>query len=150
MTIGFRRRPLRGLRLALSIAGGLMCSVCPAIADTVELVAARDNTLYESATGALSNGAGTSIFVGATASGAVRRGLVWFDVAAEIPAGSTINAVTLQMRVTQTVAGAETVALHRVTQDWGEGASNADAAGGGGGGGGAGAPAASGDATWLH
>ena len=132
------------------------CVFCIAVvasaarADVIELTPIKDNTLYENATGALSNGAGTGIFVGNTASGETRRGLVAFDVAAAIPAGSTVEAVTLRVQVTLTIAGGESVALHRALLTWGEGTSDAEAAGGGGGGGGAGAPAAPNDATWIH
>ncbi|MBN8645849.1 MAG: hypothetical protein J0L61_11495, partial [Planctomycetes bacterium] len=60
----------------------------------------------------------------------------------------TITAVTLTLSVTQ-AAGADTdYTLHRLNQEWGEGASDTgpkDTTAGGGG-----APAATGDATWLH
>ena len=79
------------------------------------------------------------------------RALVAFDLSS-IPAGATIESVTLQMRqstprpdVTQ-----REVSLHRVLKDWGEGASDADGGSGAGSGGADGAPAAEGDATWLH
>ena len=65
---------------------------------TVTLTSDRDNTLYESATGGLSNGAGSRCFVGLTAQGPesdARRALVRFDLAAQIPPCSTITAVTL-------------------------------------------------------
>jgi hypothetical protein len=54
----------------------------PAASEVVTLTAVRDNTLIESATGSLSNGAGTLLFTGRTAqsSGAVRRGILAFDV----------------------------------------------------------------------
>ena len=115
----------------------------PAAADQLVLNPVRDNTLYEDAGGTLSNGAGDSFFagrVGTGGGGAIRRGLVQFDLSA-IPAGSTITAVTLGVFCSQTNSGNETIALHRALAAWGEGASN---------GGGSGAPAQTGDATWIH
>lgn len=111
---------------------------------TVELTPARDNTLFESSTGTLSNGVGTGLFAGKTSSGLIRRALLAFDLSS-IPPGSIIESATLSMTVSQTVAGDQTVMLHRVTADWGEGTSNSNARGGG-----QGAGATAGDATWLH
>jgi len=125
-----------GFFVVLGLAG-------PAAADIVSLQASKDNSLY-SESGSLSNGAGNYFFAGRTNSGNTRRGLIAFDVAAAIPAGSTITQVTLTLYMSQSQAGLETVALHRVLTDWGEGTS---AAGGQEGGGGS---AADGDATWLY
>jgi len=118
----------------------------PSLAATTTTGAGRDNTLYQSATGSLSNGIGTGFFAGRTAqaTNSIRRGLVWFDVAAALPAGATISAVQLKLTMSQTSSGAMSVAVHRVSADWGEGASDAGPAGG------SGAPAQAGDATWLH
>jgi spore coat protein A len=114
-------------------------------ATVVTLPAARDNTLYENATGAVSNGGGESMFTGRTRDGFMRRAVVAFDVAAAIPAGSTINSVTLQLTVTRVATNTlRATTLHRLTADWGEGASNAGQNEG------EGAAAATGDATWLH
>lgn len=112
-------------------------------AQTVQLGSARDNTLYESATGALSNGAGDGMFAGLNNNGAIRRALVRFDCAA-IPPGSTVTAVSLQLTVTMTSATPTDVALHRALADWGEGTSVAPMGGGGG------TAATPNDATWLH
>lgn len=116
-------------------------------ADVIILSAQKDNTLYESATGSLSNGAGEHFFAGRTNQGAgidKRRGLIKFDIAASVPAGSTINSVTLTLRMSRTQAGNTPVSLRRVLADWGEGTSQA------GGQEGAGGPATAGDATWIH
>src|SRR5262245_28061693 len=115
-----------------------------ASADVVNLTPIADNTLYEDVTGALSNGAGTGMFAGKNGSGLIRRAVVAFDVAGAVPAGATINSVTLTMNMSQTPTGNQNVALHRLLADWGEGTSVA------GGGGGGGAPSTSGDATWIH
>lgn len=105
--------------------------------------AAKDNTLYEDANGALSNGSGEHLFVGKNNQGLIRRTLIAFSLS-EIPPGATILGVTLSMHMSKTISAVQPVALHRVTGDWGEAGS--DAAGGEGGG----AAAQSGDATWLH
>lgn len=121
-----------------------------ALAQTdVTLVPSQDNTLYEDAEGALSNGAGQHLFVGRTGqnnNGTVRRALVRFDVAAVVPSGALIDSVSLTLNVSRVPPGAEThtATLHRVTADWGEG--DADA----GGQEGSGTSATSGDATWVH
>jgi hypothetical protein len=112
----------------------------------VTINALKDNTLYESATGALSNGAGQHFFAGRTAqaSGSIRRGLVAFNITGSIPSGATITNVTLSLNMSQTSSGNQTVDLHRVLANWGEGTSQASGNEGGG------APATTGDATWLH
>lgn len=113
------------------------------VTKTVELTAALDNTLYQSETGAISNGQGEHLFAGTTNNSAVRRALVQFDLSA-IPASATITSATLTLNMSKSVAGETNVTLHTVQQAWGEGES--DAAGEEG----AGAAAAPGDATWLH
>lgn len=112
-------------------------------ADIVNLVSSRDNTLYESATGALSSGLGPTCFVGRTAGGLIRRAVLQFDLSG-IPAGATINTVTLSLNMSMTSGPATNVSLYRTLADWGEGTSNAGVNGG------AGAPATPGDATWIH
>ncbi len=61
-----------------------------------------------------------------------------------VPSGATVTAVSLRMRMSRTRGGNETVALHRVLADWGEGASDASGLEGRGTG------AEPGDATWVH
>lgn len=115
-------------------------------AGTVEIPAAKDNTMYLSATGAISNGSGGHLFCGRTSSGNTRRSLIAFDVAAHVPAGSIVTGVVLFMTVSQAAPGSgpRVTSVHRALADWGEGASNAGDPGGGG------APAQPGDATWIH
>lgn len=120
----------------------------PTLADIVQIECGRDNTLFEDENGALSSGAGPNLFTGLSGGIAppqIKRALVWFDIADNIPPGSTITSATLKLRLLQTRDNASRdVELHRVLQDWGEGTSNSGATGGDG------APAAPGDATWLH
>ena len=139
-------RHVRGIRKAIAFSF-LIFSVGSPRAATVSIAPAADATLYESATGALANGSGQFLFVGRTGQVAglsLRRALIRFDVAGSIPAGSTINSVELKMTVSKTISGAQTTNLHRVTADWGEGASQATGDEGGG------VASATGDATWIH
>jgi hypothetical protein len=119
-----------------------------ALADTLQMVSSRDNTLYEDAEGDVSNGAGSYFFTGNTEQpDAVntRRGLLYFDVAGNLPAGATVTAVSLRLYMSRASdAAPHATGLHRALADWGEGTSDAS------GGEGAGAPATPGDATWLH
>src|SRR5215510_4668624 len=87
----FMRAALVGA-FALSLA-------TPAAADSVTLGASHDNMLIESATGALSNGAGDVLAAGRTGQfiGSIRRGLISFDVSSSVPAGSTISSVELTL-----------------------------------------------------
>jgi hypothetical protein len=106
----------------------------------------KDNTLYEydPVEGDHSNGAGFHFFAGENGMGELRRGVLAFDIAGTIPAGSTITAVSLTMNMSMTPAGALTVELHELLADWGEGTSHAPM------GEGDGAPATPNDATWRH
>lgn len=127
---------------ALGVA--LLLCTQPLPAEEIFLSPAKDNTLFESATGGLGNGAGAHIFVGKTGEGKIRRGLLAFDIAGSVPAGVTITRAALTLHLSKTISGPVEMALHRVLADWGEGAADAAAQEG------KGAPAAPGDATWLH
>lgn len=112
---------------------------------TVELSAEKDNTLYESGSGNLSNGSGDFIFMGRTGQSSgesIRRALLMFDLSS-VPSGAVINDVTLQLTGSQGNTPTN-INLHALTNDWGEG--NSDASGGEGGG----AAASAGDATWTQ
>jgi hypothetical protein len=117
----------------------------PATPQTVVLTPSKDNTLFESSNGSISNGTGIHLFAGKTNGSLIRRALLAFDVASKVPANSQITNVTLTLEVTQSVAGTETMALHAVSADWGEGTSNAGAFRDG-----TGTTAKTGDATWIH
>ena len=110
----------------------------------VALTPFKDNTLYQSSVGNISNGSGQHIFVRTTGSSVIRRGVMAFDVAGAIPSGATITGVELTLNMSRTTASAHPVELHLLTADWGEGASNASSNEG------AGAASAIGDATWVH
>ena len=122
----------------------LCCSAASAgDSQTVSLTPSADNSLFEPATGDLSNGAGTYLFAGLTNRVELRRGLIRFDLSA-IPSGSTIQSATLTMTVSRAISGSLDMTLHRVTNSWGEGASDAPGQEG------TGTAAENGDATWLH
>jgi hypothetical protein len=114
-----------------------------ASAATLTIGASRDNTLYEEVSGALSNGAGPTFFVGKTGGGGIRRGLIEFDLSA-IPSGSMVESVSLTIFLEQAQSFPTDVTLHEVLAEWGEGASSAGVRGG------IGAPATANDATWQH
>ena len=115
-------------------------------AEEVTLAPNKDNTIFESDTGGLSNGSGQFLFAGRSgqSSGSVRRALLAFDLSS-IPAEAVVTAVRLTMNMSKTVGGATSVSLHQVLAEWGEGSSNASNRGGG-----QGAASSTGDATWIH
>lgn len=116
------------------------------VVHTKSVPTARDNTLYESATGALSNGAGEFLFAGTTLQGSddLRRGLLFYDLASELPTDASVDSVSLRMQMSASMAGDTTVSLFPATADWGEGTSDAAMGEGGGG------MSTAGDATWIH
>ncbi|MBL8747431.1 MAG: DNRLRE domain-containing protein [Phycisphaerae bacterium] len=113
-------------------------------ADMVSLAPNLDNTLYQSATGSLSNAKGQHLFSGLNGSGIKRRAVLSFDVAGSIPAGSTITGATLTVNVSSGSTGFFDISLYRTLASWGEGTSAATGAEGNG------APSTPGDATWTH
>jgi hypothetical protein len=128
----------------LCARAALALALAPAArAETVVLVATKDNTIY-SESGGTSNGAGSHCFAGKQATGWARRALVRFDVAGGVPAGATITSAKLTLRLSKSAGGDDNVTLHRMLQSWGEAGSNASGEEG------AGAPAQPGDATWTY
>ncbi|MEX2483630.1 MAG: DNRLRE domain-containing protein [Brumimicrobium sp.] len=106
---------------------------------TVNITPNKDNSIL-SESGTLSNGEG-KLYAGQTNSGNIRRALLNFDIAANIPPGATITNVTLELDLENSGPGAtnDDYNLHPLTLDWGEGTSS---------GAGGGAPAIAPDATW--
>jgi hypothetical protein len=139
MSVANRTSP--GLRLAL--AALLVAVSGTARAAVVSVPAQMDNTIFgeEDST---SNGAGQYIFAGDNAFGIARRALIKFDVAAALPAGSTVTSAVLSLRLSRTASLDHPVSLHRLTATWGEAGSNAGGQEGGG------TPAQVGDATWDY
>lgn len=114
-------------------------------ADSTTINPDHDNTLMQNSTGSISNALG-DIYVGRTNmadASARRRGVIHFNVASAVPAGSTITAVTLRLYLAKTGdTAARTLSLYRGSASWGEGTSYFD--------GGQGAASTTNDATWLH
>lgn len=112
---------------------------------TIQLAASQDTTIYNVATGDLSNGAGEYLVVGgAEGFAAARRALVSFNVAgAGIPEGSTILDAVLTLHAAEVTGDATRVGLHPIAKSWGE--STTDASGNEF----EGVPAGVRDATWL-
>ena len=115
-------------------------------ADSVDLEPSKDNTIFSE--GSESSGQGPHLFVGKTGS-AVRRTLLAFDVAGNVPGGATIDRVILQLLVSRERGGSVTVSINRLLKDWGE-STSVSPLNQFGEGGGRGATALGTDATWTH
>ena len=138
----------RKILFGLVIATALV-SIFPSLA-TAQLAninPIKDNTLYQydPAEGDVSNALGNHFFAGETGMGELRRGVLAFDIAGNVPAGSTILGVTLSLNMSRTgLDDARNIELHKMLADWGEGTSVAPGEEG------EGAPATTNDATWRH
>src|SRR5687768_13273049 len=120
-------RPLPLLSLIASLLLLALASPQRAFGDAVQVTASKDNTLYESGTGSLSNGKGPTLYAGKTGDNntrLLRRALLAFDLSA-IPAGSNIDSASLTLRLTRAPGGtgsiAENFTLNALQADWGEG-----------------------------
>jgi hypothetical protein len=146
MKITFENFPKIALPLVIATA---LAGFAPGStnADSVDINPIKDNTLYEydPTEGDLSNALGFHFFAGTTGTSELRRGVLAFDIAGNVPAGSTITGVTLTLNMSRTaLTDPRTVELHKLLADWGEGTSQASGEEG------MGAPATSNDATWRH
>jgi len=146
----------------------VLADVSSARSETVSLLSSKDATIFgESVNQGVpntdgqdlfnrSNGGGPGMFSGGNGALAAHRGLIAFDVAGNIPAGSVITDVSMTPHI-GIVAGSggapglgdqtpRTISLFHLTADWGEGitGSNSTTVGGTG----QGFPANPGDATW--
>ena len=135
---------LQGMKWTGAILGILLLLGLPAAAETVLVEAGRDATLIEDPDGAWANGAGPFLFAGRTsqARNAIRRGLLYFDVAAALPRRAIVESAALRLFQSGGNTGVQELRLQRLLADWGEGSSSSS--------GGGGAPSGLGDATWLH
>jgi hypothetical protein len=139
-----RRSAVATALLATALVGGVPSLATAQLANINPI---KDNTLYQydPVEGDLSNALGQHFFAGETGMGELRRGVLAFDIAGNIPAGSTILGVTLSLNMSRTgSATPRIVELHRMLADWGEGTSVAPGEEG------TGAPATTNDATWRH
>jgi hypothetical protein len=137
----------RKVLFALVIATMLGGVPSSATAQLANINPIKDNTLYQydPAEGDVSNALGNHFFAGETGMGELRRGVLAFDIAGNIPAGSTILGVTLSLNMSRTgLNDARNIELHKMVADWGEGTSVAPGEEG------IGAPATTNDATWRH
>lgn len=100
-------------------------------ADTITIVASRDTSIYEDFPGN-SDGGGPTLFTGMTrgliGEPSIRRALLFFDVAALVPAGSTINSVQVMLtqdRPAMLDMSSRNFTLNRSLAAWGEGTAGA-------------------------
>src|SRR5262245_36670583 len=118
-----------------------------AAGNTAIMGASKDNTIFANN---VNNSAGgwVGLTAGTNGMGGNRRGLIAFDIAGNIPAGSTITSAELTLYLADISSNSmnQTIELHRLTRDWGEGTANNSSPSFGGTG--MGAPANPGDATW--
>lgn len=112
----------------------------------VSITSSKDNSLIQNATGDLSNGAGSGMFVGNTHQSGdnIRRGIMAFDVASAVPAGSIITSVSVTLTVNRARGSGITIGLFPTLADWGEAGSDSGPFGG------SGTDSQRGDATWIH
>ena len=126
----------------LSALGGGLAS-----AGTVNINPSKDNTLYEydPLDGDKSNALGFHFFAGETGMNELRRGVLAFDIANNIPPGAMITAASLSLNMSRApTTNPYAMELHKLLADWGEGTSIASGEEGDG------APATPNDATWRH
>lgn len=130
--------------LVLMVLAGVTSTVA---ADTLTVIADRDNTLFGPVEEDLSSGSSSAIYAGRIADQGgvnnIRRAALHFDVSG-LPAGATVSSAKVMITVTKTPPAAPTnleFSLHRCEAEWGESTSNSA--------GGAGAFAEIGDATWF-
>ena len=119
--------------------------------EMASIKSSMDTTIFNNpnfASNPLSNGMGQHMFAGRTGGNntfELRRALLAFDIAGEIPANAIIDTASLQLTVSKAPHdSADPFALYRVLASWGEGNSDAEAPEG------VGTGAQPGDATWTH
>lgn len=141
-------------RFAFAFSAALAaCLALTARADVAVIDASKDATIYPNFVNNGSGG-GNGLFAGTNSANPAspRRGLLAFDLTGKIPAGATIQDVQLRLVMGQAPGGSsgnQTIALHRLTSNWGEGTAlkvtpQTNSLGGQG----DGAAATEGDATW--
>lgn len=137
------------MKLLWVVSGILLVGGYAQAAEQIELVAAKDNTLYEHSSGRLGNGAGAFLFAGVTGqeSRGLRRLLLSFDLTS-VPANATITRAQLSLTMSKTRDDEPgNFHLHRLVADWSEGTTDASIINVAEG---QGDFAEDGDATWIH
>ena len=122
----------RNRLIVMAIFVASCCGTLPAFGGVITITPSKDNTLYQSGDGSLSDGAGPHFFVGETGGGLSRRGLLAFDIAAAVPAGAAITNVSLALNLSKAASNSASrnITLHTLTQNWGEGSSDSGDPGG--------------------
>jgi hypothetical protein len=114
---------MRSLPRLINLAFVFLLLPAATPADTVMLVSSRDTTIYQ-ANSRNSDGGAPSMDAGNNSDGSACRALIGFDIANNIPAGSTITSVQLSLVLAHRPMN-ETmqrqVELHPLLADWGEG-----------------------------
>ena len=127
------------------ISAAMLWFTAEARAQFATIIATHDNTLYEDPNGTLSNGLGQRVFVGTTANGSRRRAVLRFDLAGQVPPGTTITSAALSFSVSRVKSATPSMlSVHRLLAPWGEATSVAPGEEG------MGTVATAGDATWIH
>ena len=130
--------PERTIKLLYSLSAATLLSILSATAwsATANINPSQDNTVAEELPDN-SSGACESIFSGKIdvpdgADPGARRALMQFDIAGNIPSGSTINSATLSMTVTRGSNHVDSIfTLHPLTAAWIEGNEGCGVRGGG-------------------
>ncbi len=136
--------------IVTSAAFLLFGAVASASADVVTVGSSQDTTIFGNN---VNNSAGGAVvmYSGTDGNASVKRALVQFDIASNVPAGSMITGVQLTLFLGQVagmgITGTATISLYRLTDSWGEGTNGA---GNSLVGLGQGFPAQNGDATWAN
>ncbi len=123
MTNHFRAHCGRACVAVLWAWAALAAMPSIAVAGTVILGAGKVSTIFENQP-THSIGKGPAAFVGGDASGSPRRGMIDFNLAANIPAGATITDVQLTVFLAGVAATDTTpreIDLYRITADWAHG-----------------------------
>lgn len=137
--------PMLRTFLVMSMAVGGAARATPSAQTTYDFRPVADTSIYADVLGEnlswdhVSDAKGESLWLSTTAGGVLRRALVRFDLEA-IPAGARVVSASFSL-VESRARDSHAVALHRLTDSWGEGGSD-------GGSSGIGAAATLGDATW--
>lgn len=129
-----------GVLLSAVIAGGIAAH---AATNSVTIFADRDTTIIAPSPGELSLGAAWQFYVGRVGDNggaSIRRGIIRFPVT-EIPPGSVVTSVIVNLYMSKGQGAAQNISFKRCLSDWGEGISFAF--------GGGGAPPEPGDVTWT-
>jgi len=119
-------------RSLLSIAAATLAFTgMQAYAAIANINPSQDNTVAEDFPDN-SSGACDSVFSGNTDNSVARRALMQFDIASQVPSGSTINSVTLSMSVTRGSNHVDSIfTLHPISASWTEGTDGCGTRGGG-------------------